>query len=53
MSTLGDFNDENSNTSNNPKFESVLQTRLSRRGLLMGSMASAGTAVLGTAALTA
>ena len=53
MSTLSNFNDENSNTTDNPKFDSVLQTRLSRRGLLMGSMASAGTAVLGTAALTA
>ena len=52
MSTLNDFNNENSNTSNNPQFEAVLQARLSRRGLLLGSMASAGTAVLGSAALT-
>ena len=34
MSTLSNFNDENSNTADNPKFDTVLQTRLSRRGLL-------------------
>lgn len=27
-----DFNDENSNTSNNPSFDSVWQARLNRRG---------------------
>ena len=32
MSTLNDFNNENSNTSTNPQFEAVLQVRLSRRG---------------------
>ena len=44
MSTLNDFNDENSNTSDNPTFDTVLKARLSRRGLLMGSVASVGTA---------
>lgn len=53
MSTLNDFNDEDSNTSANPTFDTVLKARLSRRGLLMGSVASVGTAVLGGAALTA
>ena len=53
MSTLNDFNDEDSNTSSNPSFSGVLESRLSRRGLLRGSVASLGTAVLGGAALTA
>ncbi len=42
-----DFNDENSNTSANPSFDSVLQARLSRRGLLRGSVGSVGTVMLG------
>ncbi len=42
-----DFNDENSNTSANPSFDSVLQARLSRRGLLRGSVGTVGTAMLG------
>ncbi len=33
-----DFNDENSNTSSNPTFDSVLAARLSRRGLLRGGV---------------
>ncbi|CAN7297514.1 PhoX family protein [Acidovorax sp. LjRoot194] len=41
-----DFNNENANTSANPTFESVLGARLSRRGLLRGSVGSAGTAML-------
>ncbi|OGB47000.1 MAG: phosphatase [Burkholderiales bacterium RIFCSPLOWO2_12_FULL_65_40] len=41
-----DFNDENSNTSANPTFESVLGARLSRRGLLRGGVGTVGTAVL-------
>ncbi len=53
MSTLNNFNDENSNTSDNPSFDSVLKARLSRRGMLLGSMASVSTAVLGGTALTA
>lgn len=42
-----DFNDENSNTTSNPTFESVLGARLSRRGLLRGGVGSVGTALLG------
>lgn len=41
-----DFNDENSNNSNNPSFDSVLQARLSRRGLLRGGMGSVSTVML-------
>lgn len=48
-----DFNDENSNTSANPSFDSVLQARLSRRGLLRGSVGTVGTAVLGGLGLSA
>jgi secreted PhoX family phosphatase len=53
MTQPTDFNDENSNTSANPSFDSVLQARLSRRGLLRGSVGTAGTAMLGALALTA
>jgi secreted PhoX family phosphatase len=42
-----DFNEENSNSSPNPTFDSVLQARLSRRGLLRGSVGTFGTAMLG------
>jgi uncharacterized protein len=38
--------DEDSNTSNNPRFIDVLQARLDRRALLRGSSATAGGAVL-------
>lgn len=41
-----DFNNENANTSANPTFDAVLGARLSRRGLLRGSMGTVGTAVL-------
>ncbi|MBT9476440.1 alkaline phosphatase PhoX, partial [Polaromonas sp.] len=51
MTQAIDFNDENSNTSDNPSFDSVLQARLSRRGLLRGSVGSAGTTLLGGLAL--
>ena len=51
MTTLIDFNDENSNTSPNPTFDSVLQARLSRRGLLRGSVGTVGTSLLGGLAL--
>ena len=53
MSKSIDFNEENSNTSANPAFDSVLQARLSRRGLLRGSMGTVGTAVLGGMGLSA
>ena len=42
------FNDEDSNTSNNPSFENVLSARLSRRSLL----GATGVAALGGTALT-
>jgi hypothetical protein len=48
-----DFNDENSNTSANPSFGSVLQARLSRRGLLRGSVGTVGSAMLGGLGLSA
>ena len=53
MTNKIDFNEENSNTSSNPSFDSVLQARLSRRGLLRGGVGSVGTVVLGGVALTA
>ncbi|CAD5371389.1 Phosphatase [Rubrivivax sp. A210] len=48
-----DFNDEDSNTSSNPSFESVLNARLSRRNLLRGSVGTAATALLGGLSLAA
>lgn len=51
MTQLIDFNDENSNSSDNPSFDSVLQARLSRRGLLRGSVGTVGTSLLGGLAL--
>ncbi|MDO8718007.1 MAG: PhoX family phosphatase [Polaromonas sp.] len=53
MTQTIDFNDENSNTSANPSFDSVLQARLSRRGLLRGSVGSVGTTLLGGLAVSA
>ncbi len=53
--TLIDFNDEDSNTSNNPAFETVLDTRLSRRSLFKGAGlagAAAGATALGGCATT-
>ena len=41
-----DFNNENANTSSNPTFDAVLGARLSRRGLLRGSVGTVGTAML-------
>lgn len=48
-----DFNDENSNTSSNPTFDSVLAARLSRRGILRGGVGTVGTALLGSFAVAA
>lgn len=48
-----DFNNENSNTSANPTFDAVLGARLSRRGLLRGSVGTVGTAMLGGFGVTA
>ena len=47
------FDDENSNTSNNPSFDSVLSVRLSRRSALFGSLGSVATAALGGISLSA
>ena len=47
-----DFNDENSNTSNNLTFDTVLQARLSRRSLLLGSACAAGAVAFATVGLT-
>lgn len=47
------FNDEDSNTSSNPSFESVLSARLSRRSILRGSVGTVATTMLGAASLTA
>ncbi len=48
-----DFNDEDSNTSSNPSFDSVLAARLSRRSLLRGSVGTAATVLLGGLSLAA
>jgi secreted PhoX family phosphatase len=45
--------EEDSNTSANPTFESVMAARLSRRGLLRGSVGTAATAVFGSFATAA
>ena len=51
--SVRDFNEEDSNTSANPSFDSVLAARLSRRNILRGSIGSVATAVLGGASLSA
>ena len=48
-----DFHDEDSNTSPNPTFDSVLAARLSRRGILRGGFGTAAAAVLGGVGLAA
>ena len=53
MSKSNDFNDENSNTSANPTFDSVLQARLSRRGLMRGGVGTVGVSLLGGMGLAA
>lgn len=53
MTQTIDFNDENSNTSNNPSFDSVLRARLSRRRVLRGSVGSLGTAMFAGVGLSA
>ena len=47
MSKSNNFNDENSNTSANPTFDSVLQARLNRRGVLRGGVGTVGVSLLG------
>lgn len=46
------FNNEDSNTSDNPHFDAVLGARLSRRNVLRGSASVAATTLLGGLALT-
>ena len=46
------FNEEDSNHTANPQFDQVLDTRLSRRGLLRGAAGAAGAGVLGASALS-
>jgi secreted PhoX family phosphatase len=48
-----DPDDLNNNTSNNPSFETVLDARLSRRSILMGTVGTAATAVFGSLAASA
>ena len=50
---LANPGEEESNTSPNPTFDSVLQARLSRRHVLRGSIGGAATALLGSLSLTA
>ncbi len=45
--------EEDSNSSANPSFDSVLRARLSRRGLLRGSVGTAATALFGSLSLAA
>ena len=46
------FNNEDSNTSNNPHFDAILDARLSRRNMLRGGVGAATAAMLGAATLT-
>lgn len=48
---LSNFDDEDSNTSPNPRFETVLNARLSRRNILRGSLGTALTTAFGGLAL--
>lgn len=50
---VASFDDEDSNTSPNRSFDAVLGARLSRRGLLRGSLGTAMTAAFGSFALAA
>ena len=47
------FNDEDSNTSANPTFDSVLTARLSRRNILRGSIGTVATTMFSATALSA
>lgn len=46
-------NEEDSNTSANPRFEAILEARLQRRQLLLGGLGTAATAMLGGISLSA
>ncbi|MCM2251508.1 MAG: PhoX family phosphatase [Ramlibacter sp.] len=50
---LADFNEEDSNTSGNPSLMEILDARLSRRGLLRGTLGTAGAALLGSFSVAA
>ena len=53
LSHLAARAEEDSNTSTNPHFDAVLSARLSRRGLLRGSIGTAATAIFGSLGLAA
>jgi len=46
------FNEENSNTSNNPHIDSIVGARLNRRHLLLGGLGTAGSAAFGSLGLS-
>ena len=48
-----DFNDEDSNNSGNPSIQTIVATRLSRRGLLRAGVGTAGSAVFASLSLSA
>jgi len=48
---IGFSEEEDSNTSANPSFETILSARLSRRGVLRGGVGTAATALFGSAVL--
>ena len=48
-----DFNDEDNNTTDNPSIHSLIEARLSRRGLLRAGVGTAGSAVFASFALSA
>ena len=47
------FNNENSNTTNNPHIDQIMAARLNRRSLLLGSVGAAATSLCGASALAA
>ena len=47
------FNDEDSNRSDNPHFNAILEARVSRRSLLRGALGTTSAAVFGSMGLTA
>lgn len=46
------FNNEDSNTTNNPHFDAVLASRMSRRRLLLGTASAAATTAFGAVGIT-
>jgi secreted PhoX family phosphatase len=47
------FNNEDSNSTNNPHIDQIMAARLNRRSLLLGSISAAATSLCGTSALAA